>query len=84
MSDEPKKGKRAWIGWALLAMLFLYPLSYIPVCLLGVWSVELGVFSNETVLKSLATIYAPVLWVMGKRHAAEADAFDPLVPSADR
>ena len=31
MSDEPKKRSRAWIGWALLAVFVLYPLSVGPV-----------------------------------------------------
>jgi len=30
MSDEPKKQRWAWIGWALLALLMLYPLSMGP------------------------------------------------------
>jgi hypothetical protein len=31
MSDKPKKRSRAWIGWALIAALVLYPLSIGPV-----------------------------------------------------
>jgi hypothetical protein len=30
MSDEPKKRPRAWIGWTLFALCFLYPLSLGP------------------------------------------------------
>jgi hypothetical protein len=30
MSDEPRKGSRAWIGWVLIAALVLYPLSMGP------------------------------------------------------
>jgi hypothetical protein len=31
MSDEPTKHSRAWIGWALVAVFVLYPLSVGPV-----------------------------------------------------
>jgi hypothetical protein len=31
MSDEPKKRSRAWIGWTLIVVLVLYPLSVGPV-----------------------------------------------------
>jgi hypothetical protein len=31
MIDEPNKRSRAWMGWALLALLVLYPLSVGPV-----------------------------------------------------
>jgi hypothetical protein len=30
MSDEPRRGSRAWIGWALLVLIVLYPLSMGP------------------------------------------------------
>ncbi len=35
MSDEPKKPSRAGIGWALIAVLALYPLSFGPAAELG-------------------------------------------------
>jgi hypothetical protein len=31
MSDEPKKPPRRWVGWALLVVFVLYPLSMGPV-----------------------------------------------------
>ena len=31
MSDEPKKRSRAWVWWALVALVVLYPLSVGPV-----------------------------------------------------
>jgi hypothetical protein len=30
MSDEPKRRRRPWIGWALIGLLVLYPLSFGP------------------------------------------------------
>jgi hypothetical protein len=30
MSDEPKKQTRSWIGWVMVAVLMLYPLSMPP------------------------------------------------------
>ncbi len=35
MSDEPKRRSRAWIWWAMLALLVLYPLSIGPAKLIG-------------------------------------------------
>jgi hypothetical protein len=40
MSDEPKKRSRRWIGWTVLALLVLYPLSMGPADALCGWILE--------------------------------------------
>ncbi|HEV3298854.1 MAG TPA: hypothetical protein VG055_04410 [Planctomycetaceae bacterium] len=51
MSDEPKKrGSWGWIGWALLAVFVLYPLSMGPA-----WRIAPGSDFN-------VTMYSPVFW----------------------
>jgi hypothetical protein len=56
MSDEPKKRSRAWIGWALLAVLVVYPLSAGPV--------TLSLYRAKIDDRVLGTPYAPIKWVM--------------------
>jgi len=56
MSDEPKKRSRAWIGWALLAALVLYPLLEGPALLLCLY---VGTGPAEDAYRS---VYAPILW----------------------
>jgi hypothetical protein len=87
MSNEPKKRSRAfWLGWAAVVVFVLYPLSVFPACLVGAWSVELGIFRSETVAVGIDTLYAPVAWVTDRvpalRRAAEVvmDAILPLFP----
>jgi hypothetical protein len=61
MSDEPKKRSRAWIGWALLAAMVLYPLSLGPVCWLAPQS------SDETINK----VYAPIDWLRSRSETVD-------------
>jgi hypothetical protein len=83
MSDELKKRSRAWIGWTAVAVFVLYPLSVFPACLVGEWSVELGIFRSETVAKGIDTLYAPFYLVTDRVPALEAAAAavnDTLLP----
>jgi hypothetical protein len=59
MSDEPKRRSRAWIwiGWALAAALFSYPLSIGPA-----WWVCNHVDSSAWTLQTYLTVYAPLDW----------------------
>jgi hypothetical protein len=52
MSDEPKKWSRAWVWWALMALLLAYPLSIGPVA--GLSDTD---FFNESLLM---TVYWPL------------------------
>jgi hypothetical protein len=54
MSDEPKKRSRGWIGWALLAMFVLYPLSFGALVRFREY--------NPLSLKTTCAIYAPLDW----------------------
>jgi hypothetical protein len=60
MSDEPKKRSPARLGWTAVVFCVLYPLSVFPACLVGAWSVELGIFRFETIATGIDTLYAPV------------------------
>jgi hypothetical protein len=86
MSDEPKKRRRKWLGWTVLAILVLYPLSIFPACVIGAWSVEFGIFRSEAVAVGIDTLYAPVTWATDRvpalRRAAEAVMYAilPLFP----
>jgi hypothetical protein len=60
MIDEPKQRSRAWIGWALLAALVLYPLSIGP----AVWIVDsLGI---RALTRSYRAFYAPIFWAFDR------------------
>ena len=56
MSDEPKKRSRAWIGWALIALLVLYILAAGP----GLWVCDR--LQSERVIHTYDAIYAPLDW----------------------
>jgi hypothetical protein len=60
MSDEPKKQSKRWIGWALLALLVLYPLSMGPAFW---WATAEGPFFFFERWKTLDTFYAPLDWL---------------------
>jgi hypothetical protein len=68
MTDRPRKASRAWIGWALLAVLVSYPLSAGPV----LW------ISNRTgeppvsVVKAVDTFYEPLSWLRSKSETADS------------
>jgi hypothetical protein len=53
MSDAPKKRSRAWIGWALVAVFVLYPLSIGP----AYW------WASRDRWETLDTMYAPLNWL---------------------
>jgi hypothetical protein len=65
MSDEPKKGTRAGLLWALIAVLLLvYPLSLGP----ALW---LGRVSN-TGIAGENSAYAPIWWLYAQSRPARA------------
>jgi hypothetical protein len=54
MSDERKKRSRAWIGWTLIALFVVYPLSMGPV----------GWISNRNQSwRIFNAAYAPLIWL---------------------
>jgi hypothetical protein len=61
MSDEPKKRSRAWIWWALLALLVLYPLSLGPAFAIADWIVITN--PEPRFYYAIVYIYAPLWWV---------------------
>jgi hypothetical protein len=61
MSDEPRKGSLAWIGWALLAVFVLYPLSMGPVC----W------FAPESSERTIEKVYAPIDWLRWRSETVD-------------
>jgi hypothetical protein len=68
MSDEPKKRRRAWIGWAsfaLLALLVLYPLSLGP----ALWLTN-DDFSQWQII---GPVYRPLYW-LGNRFDCVGEA----------
>jgi hypothetical protein len=71
MSDEPKKRSRAWIGWVLVAVFGMYPLSVGPVWWASdhfhLWLFD-GVHESPQ-----HTFYAPLFWV-GEKWPAFDDA----------
>jgi hypothetical protein len=55
MSDEPKKRSRAWIWWAMITLIVLYPLSEGPAFW---WASQEGAFSKRW--QTMKTVYAPL------------------------
>jgi hypothetical protein len=53
MSEEPKKRSRVWIGWTLLALVVLYPLSIGPAWYVCTRTDGWWVFS----------VYRPLFWI---------------------
>jgi hypothetical protein len=64
MSDEPKKRSRARIGWALLALFVLYPLSIGPATL----------FCHRAHIGDawLAIPYGPIKWAMDSNQSIDS------------
>jgi hypothetical protein len=54
MSDEPKKRSRVWIGWVLLAVFVLYPLSIGP----AFWIVG----KHPESIEVWRSVYTPIIW----------------------
>jgi hypothetical protein len=52
MSDEPKRRPRAWIGWAVAALIVLYPLSIGPI---------LGYRIHRIHYRIFRTLYSPIM-----------------------
>jgi hypothetical protein len=59
MSDEPKKRSGAWIGWALLAFLVLYPASVGPMAWLE---------KHDWIPSIVMDVYRPFWYVPLDRH----------------
>ena len=72
MNDGPRKGSRAWISWALLAVSVLYPSSEAPA-----WWFDLN-HGGESMTDALNTLYAPVQWCAAKSSVTE-DAHDSYI-----
>ncbi|HET6323877.1 MAG TPA: hypothetical protein VFG04_04185 [Planctomycetaceae bacterium] len=60
MSDEAKKRSRRWIGWAAIAVLVLYPPSFIPACIVADWCRHQGIEIGPL----FDIVYAPVIWLL--------------------
>ena len=68
----------------------LYLLSFFPACMLGAWSIELGVVTQSHVSSTLNFVYAPILracdhspeFKNGLRRIGAMG--DPLMPSRFR
>jgi hypothetical protein len=58
MSDEPKKGTRAWPAWIALALLALYPLSIGPAFCI----VRHSGSAAHKALPIYSAIYRPLIW----------------------
>jgi hypothetical protein len=88
MSDEPKNRSRAWIGWAALALLVLYPISSFPVCLARAYLESWGLISRGGhTEQAITTIYAPLSWVIEETAVGDSgvirflsNAFDAAGP----
>ncbi|HEV8000860.1 MAG TPA: hypothetical protein VGP63_13335 [Planctomycetaceae bacterium] len=88
MTDKPEGKRWGWKhwGWTFLAVLVLYPLSVLPVCLTGAWLVEWHVISREPAESVVSTVYAPLAWLMEHSSLAQRamqtvlDPFEPLAP----
>jgi hypothetical protein len=86
MSDEPKKRRRGWIGWALVALLVLYPISVFPVALVGAWLKHWGLLSHPAFDATTQKVYAPVTWAMervpllDRAMTMAGDSLEPLAP----
>jgi len=64
MSEEPKKRPRAWIWWALLALLILYPASAGP----ATRALDRANIDDRW----LAIPYGPLRWAMENSGAFDA------------
>jgi hypothetical protein len=71
MSDEPKKRSRAWIGWALVVALVLYPLSMGPALWVATKIAEER--DDHQIVSSVFRFYEPLL------EAARATGAIPLL-----
>jgi hypothetical protein len=58
MSGEPNKRSRGWIGWALLAVLVLYPLSVGPAFWFAYHSRD-----PDVSFHAFAKAYKPIGWL---------------------
>ena len=69
MSDEPRKGSRAWarVAWALTLVLVLYPLSMGPFEWLALRSGR----SQAHIEKTWARVYAPIEWLRWKSETVD-------------
>jgi hypothetical protein len=60
VSDEPKKRTWAWgwVGWTLIVVFVLYPLSAFPVCFIATHC------ENRTARLFVFWLYWPLAWVL--------------------
>ena len=63
MSDEPKRRSRAWIGWALIAAILLYPLSMGPAFRWASGDPIADPMAHFERVERLGTAYAPIVWL---------------------
>jgi hypothetical protein len=69
MNDEPKKRRRPWIGWAMLLVFLLYPLSFGP----ATWIV--GNSDNWQLLHIYNVTYTPLRWVRDRSETIDRAFF---------
>jgi hypothetical protein len=69
MSDEPKKRSRAWIGWTLVVVFVLYPLSIGPASWYALHSAD-----PMTTAETVNSAYAPIVWLCDHSQWATAAA----------
>jgi hypothetical protein len=65
MSDEPKRRFGSWIGWTLLALLVLYPLSVGP----AAWICNLS--DSERAWSAYRQLYRPLIWCVTRTRITD-------------
>jgi hypothetical protein len=64
--DEPKTRKWAWIGWTVLALFVLYPLSFGP----SIWIVANS--DSGQLLHAHCFIFAPLRWARDRSDTIDS------------
>jgi hypothetical protein len=79
MSDEPKNRSRAWIGWAPLVMVILYPLSIVPSAIAFRWLNAYHVVADYgSARHALESFYAPIQWLEKQNPRAHEIVLDVI------
>jgi hypothetical protein len=73
MSDQPKKRSRGRIGWTLLALLVLYPLSSGPALWAG------ANFEPDWIMETYGVVYTPLNWAHGLSETLDNAYGDYLI-----